>query len=63
MAQWREDDLEDKVERGLNTGPDRAGYENINIAGYAKLVEKRSLPVMEKQEILWMEKQMELRGQ
>ena len=42
MAQWREDDLEDKVERGLNTGPDRAGYENMNVAGYAKLVEKRS---------------------
>ena len=42
--EWR-DNLKDEVEGGLITGPDKekvAGYENMNVAGYEKLMEKEA---------------------
>ena len=45
QPKWREDDLEDEVERGPNTGPDSeqvVGYEEMKVVGYDKLVEKEA---------------------
>ena len=46
---WREDDLDQEVAKGLNTGTQQervAGYEDLSVAGYEDLVGKRSLSMI-----------------
>ena len=53
QTSWRRADLDKEIEQGPNTGPyleQVARYEDLNVEGYDNLVERRSLPIMARQD-------------